>query len=98
MPDFVFRGASPGLYPMLRDARGALAGTVTPGDVREFDAAPDPDWQPCEGSGDTGSAEAAQPEAAPDEPPAPDQPDDSPEPPAGEQDHDDTAGDGQEES
>lgn len=52
MPDFEYRGHSPGLYPMLRDARGALAGTVGPGDVLEFDAAPDGDWRPCEAGGD----------------------------------------------
>lgn len=52
MPDFEYRGAAPGLYPTLRDAYGVLAGTVTPGDVLEFDAAPDADWQPYQGGGE----------------------------------------------
>lgn len=56
MPDFTYRGASggssPGLYPMLRDAYGVLAGTVTPGDVLEFSQAPDADWVPYEGGDD----------------------------------------------
>jgi len=76
VPDFEFRGASPGMYPMLRDARGAQVGTVTPGDVAEFDQAPDADWQPYEPGGDTGSEAAAPPEASatpedPSEPQAP---------------------------
>jgi hypothetical protein len=48
MPDFVFQGASPGMYPMLRDSFGILVGTVEPGDLARFDAAPDADWQPYE--------------------------------------------------
>ena len=51
MPDFEFRGASPGMYPMLRDAYGVPAGTVKRGDVLRFDAAPDADWVPYEPSG-----------------------------------------------
>lgn len=49
MPDFEYRGPSPGAYPMLRDAYGVLAGTVTPGDVLEFGEAPDADWAAYEG-------------------------------------------------
>ena len=48
MPDFVFVGASPGMYPMLRDLYGAPVGTVEPGDVAAFEEAPDADWTPCE--------------------------------------------------
>jgi len=43
MPHFRYTGP-PGSYPMLRDATGLQVGPVTPGDIREFDAAPDPSW------------------------------------------------------
>ena len=56
MPDFTYNGPSPGAYPMLRDASGALVGTVEPGDVLEFDQAPDAGWEPYEPPTDTGSS------------------------------------------
>ena len=92
MPDFIFRGASggsaPGAYPMLRDASGALAGTVEPGDVLEFDQAPDADWELCEPPADTQSgSRTKRGKTAAGEP--------DPPPPGGAQD--DTAGTGQEE-
>jgi hypothetical protein len=55
VPSFTYAGHSPGLYPTLRDAYGVLAGLVEPGDVLEFDQAPDPDWVPYQG----GDAEQA---------------------------------------
>ena len=57
MPDFVFRGASPGMYPMLRDSYDVPAGTVKPGDVMALDEAPDADWVPYEPPGDTSSSD-----------------------------------------
>ena len=63
MPDFEFRGASPGMYPMLRDAYGVPAGTVKPGDVLHFEEAPDGDWVPYEAAG--GIASEADPAATP---------------------------------
>ncbi len=47
MPDFVYTG-SPGMYPMLRDARDIPVGTVAPGDVRDLDEAPDTAWVPLD--------------------------------------------------
>jgi len=58
MPDFEYIGASPGMYPMLRDSSGLPVGTVEPGDTAAFDVAPDADWVPCNGS-------EAQPPATP---------------------------------
>ena len=87
MPDFTYTGA-PGMYPMLRDAYGVQVGTVTPGDVAEFDEAPDAGWVPYEpgdddrkdesGGTDVWTAVSGEGETG------------------SEQDHD-TAGDGQEE-
>ena len=72
---------------MLRDAYGVNVGTVKPGDVLEFDQAPDADWVPYEASGDERGGIESDPDPA-----------DVRSGPAGsEQDHDDTAGDGQEE-
>ena len=57
MPDFEYRGASPGMYPTLRDAYDVPAGTVKPGDVMALDEAPDPDWVPYEAPDDTSSSD-----------------------------------------
>ena len=91
MPDFVYTG-SPGMYPMLRDARDIPVGTVAPGDVRDLDEAPDTAWVPLD-PGVQEHIEALQQiteDATPDgsEPPEP-EPAADPEP--GQQD-DDTAG------
>ena len=80
MPDFVFRGAIPGMYPMLRDSYDVPAGTVKPGDVMALDEAPDADWVPYED-------ERAGIESDPDPADVPGGPGDS----GSEQDHD-TAG------
>ena len=86
MPDFTYTG-QPGMYPMLRDAYGVNAGTVTPGDVLEFDKAPDADWVPYVPGGDERGGIESEPDPA----------DVRGEGETGsEQDHD-TAGDGQEE-
>ena len=50
MPEFVFRGLVPVTYPETRDALGVHLGTVEPGDVREFDKAPDQWWPSSTGS------------------------------------------------
>ena len=99
MPDFEFRGASPGMYPMLRDSSGLPVGTVDPGDVAAFDAAPDADWVPA---GDAPPQPATAAEAALEligaEPAAP-EPAEPAEPQASsEQGNDDTAATGQEEA
>ena len=95
MPDFQFIGASPGMYPMLRDASGLPVGTVEPGDVAAFDVAPDADWVSCGGS-------EAQPPASPAEAALERIVTATPEPVAAEtsseQGNDDTAGTGQEEA
>ena len=87
MPDFTYTGA-PGLYPLLRDAYGVNVGTVTPGDVAEFDEAPDADWVPYEAGGDEPGGIESQPDPADVR--------GGPGETGSEQDHD-TAGDGQEE-
>ena len=63
MPSFTYCGASSGMYPMLRDAYDVPAGTVEPGDVLEFDQAPDADWQPYEAS-EPDPAPAAEPDTS----------------------------------
>ena len=93
MPDFVYTG-SPGMYPMLRDARDVPVGAVAPGDIRELDEAPGTSWTPLD-PGVQEHIEALQQiteDATPDGSSEEDQPD--PEP--GQQD-DDTAATGQEE-
>ena len=60
MPEFVFRGLVPVTYPETRDALGVHLGTVEPGDVREFDKAPDQWWAPVTSSRDK-PAPAAEP-------------------------------------
>lgn len=72
MPSFEFRGFVPTLYPFDRDALDQPVGEVQPGEVREFDEAPDWQWIPAGGSqaaaSDPGSVPAAEatpePEAA----------------------------------
>ena len=84
MPDFEYRGPSPGMFPMLRDSFGVPAGTVKPGDVMRLDEDPGADWVPYGGGGDTGDGDGGTQDGTGGE--------------AGtEQDTDDTAGPGQEE-
>ena len=92
MPSFTYCGASSGMYPMLRDAYDVPVGTVKPGDVLEFDQAPDADWQPYE----SGSEPAPEPAAEPAADTIQDSSGDQPDPQPGTQD-DNEAGTGQEE-
>ena len=43
MPAFRFAGPGPFIYPETRDAQGRNVSQVEPGDVREFEQAPDHD-------------------------------------------------------
>lgn len=44
MPSYLYSGPGERVYPEGRDASGAHIGTVTPGDVREFDEPPADGW------------------------------------------------------
>ena len=50
MPLYRFAGPGPYVYPETRDAHGRNVGQAEPGDVREFEQAPDPMWVPADGT------------------------------------------------
>ena len=47
MPQYRYTG-SPGMYPQGRDTQDRPIGTVTTGDERDLDEAPDSSWVPAE--------------------------------------------------
>jgi hypothetical protein len=62
MPAFEFTGPVAQVYPFTRDARDRPVGEVQPGDVREFDEAPDRMWVPSDGAQEhPGTGEEMQP-------------------------------------
>ena len=48
MPEYAYAGTTPRAYPETRDEEGVIIGTVSYGDVRQFDAEWDPP-EPAEG-------------------------------------------------
>ena len=103
MPLYRYTGP-PGMYPQGRDTHDHPIGTVDTGDVRDLSEPPDTSWVPLESleairwQYAEAAVTASQDDDAEPEPPGHDG-EDQPDPgqPGGEQDHDDTAGDGQEE-
>ena len=97
MPDFVYTG-SPGMYPMLRDARDVPVGAVAPGDIRELDEAPGTSWTPLDPGVQEHIEALQQITEAPDgiEPPAP-APEPAADPEPGQQDDNEAGLSGSEE-
>lgn len=73
MPSYEFQGLTSFVYPETRDAAGRPLGTVNPGDVRDFGAAPDHMWSAVAGGEQEMPADVEAPgeDKAPPEEPAP---------------------------